>query len=244
MADLPTVNPLVATLPAVPATVPTSQLPERMELFVQELLQHGNVPDAYMRAYPRAGSREAAWANGSRLRARQDVQARIRELQAAAAERALIKPAVLLMELYELATADPAEVSRVIIEPCPACWSDEALAAAGDRWLAGEADPPDSSSPQPHCKACKGRGIARVVFTPTDQLRGAARRLYQGAKVKSDGSVEVQVVDQLAARKELHALLGLHVSRSINANINVPVALPEHVTATDALAFLKSLTPS
>lgn len=249
MTDAPTVNPTVTAVAtrsaSTPAALPPSKLSEKHEHFCLELMEHGNVGDAYAAAYPRCGSRAAAWAHGCRLRARQDVQERLRELKALAAERALIKPAMLLYELYELATADPAELSRVVIDPCPTCWPDDVLGVAADRWLAGDGELPDSSVPQADCRACRGRGISRVVHTPTAELRGAARRLFAGAKTKSDGSVEVMVVDQLAARRELHALLGLHVNRSINANITVPVKpLPDNLSVADALRMLESIAPA
>jgi hypothetical protein len=224
-----------------PVIAPPSRISEKHELFCLELAAHGNVGDAYMAVYPRAGSRRAAWANGCRLRARQDVQGRLRELKAAAAAVALIEPAVLLQELYEIATCDPADVCRVEILPCDRCWPDDALGAAMDRWIASDGDPPDSSAPEPTCKCCRGRGIPHVAITPTDALRGPARRLYQGAKVKSDGSVEVHLADQLAARKELHMLLGMavHKSESKNLNINATVPTPA-VSVEDALAAWKA----
>lgn len=225
-----------------PATAPPSKLSEKHELFCLELIEHGNVGDAYMAVYPRAGSRKAAWANGCRLRARGDIQARLAELKAAAAAQALIEPAVLLQELYELATADPAELSRVIREPCSNCWPDDALAAAAGRWIAGQGDPPDSSAPQSDCKVCRGHGVSRVVHTPTEELSGPARRLFAGAKTKSDGSVEVAIVDQLAARKELHELLGLkvHRSESKNLNLNATVPTPQNVSPEDVLELWKA----
>jgi hypothetical protein len=62
--------------------------------------------------------------------------------------------------------------------------------------------------------------------------------------MKSDGSVEVLMHDQLAASVELHKLLGMHVSRSVNANVNVNVPAPKQLTAAEALAYIKSLTPA
>lgn len=224
-----------------PAAAPASRLSEKHELFCLELMAHGNVGDAYMAVYPNAGSRKAAWAHGCRLRARGDIQARLAELKAAAAAHALIEPAVLLQELYEIATCDPADVCRVEILPCASCWPDDALGAAMDRWIAGNGDPPDSSAPQSDCKACRGRGVPHVAITPTDALRGPARRLYQGAKVKSDGSVEVHLADQLAARKELHMLLGMAVHKSESRNLNLHATVPAPaVTVEDALAAWKA----
>lgn len=216
MTDNTIVNPLV---------VPRTQLSDKHERFCAELMSNGgHLVDAYRAVYPNFGSTAAAHANACRLRARQDVRERLDELTRLAAQHAVIDRAVLLQELYETATADPSEISRVVTEPCSKCWSDDlAFAAAADRAIAAGTGWPDPNTPQSGCPTCRGHGVQRVVITPTHELRGAARRLYQGARQRADGSIEVFTVDTLAARKELHALLGLHVSRSVNTNLNVTV---------------------
>lgn len=202
-------------------TLVPSKLSDKHERFCQELMRNGgNLSDAYRAIYPNAGSQQAVWSHATRLRGRSDVTERIAELTAAAAERALIKPTELLQELIEMVRADPAELSRVVVEPCPACWTHEAVASALDAAAAG-ADMPDVEAPRADCKPCKGRGSPRVVITPTHELRGSARRLFQSARQRADGSIEINVIDQGAMRKELHALLGMHVSRSVNTNLNV-----------------------
>jgi phage terminase small subunit len=235
---------LPATIDASPpAVIPPTELSERHERFVQELLTRDNMADAYLAVYPKV-RREVAWVNGCRLRARSDVQKRLRLLQAVAAERALVKPERLIEELHEIATADPAELSRVVVFPCADCWTDLAFGEAIDRAIAAGADMPDEHKPRSDCTRCQGLGDRRIVLTPTHELRGAARRLYRGARMKSDGSIEVLLFDQLAARVEMHKLLGMHVSRSVSANINVPVAPSKELTAAEALAYIKSLTPA
>jgi len=227
----------------LPAVIPPTKLQPSHEAFVQALLaMGGNLSDAYRSVYPNAGSREAVWAHASRLRARQDVQDRLRELQALAAERALVRPTELLQQLYEIAVvADPAEISRVVSEPCAACWPDEQLALAADRAAQGQGDWPDAEAPRAGCASCRGRGVQRVVITPTHELRGPARRLYQGARQKADGSIEVDRIDQAAMRVELHTLLGMRVSKSENVNLNATVPVPRNVSAADVLdAFHKS----
>lgn len=186
-------------------------------------------------------SPDVLWAAATRLRARGDVKERIAELTAIAAAKAVISREVLLRELHEIATTDASAVSRVVIDPCPMCWPDDALGAAVDRWVAGQDDAPDIERPRPGCKSCRGRGITQVVHTPTADLSEAARRLYAGAKTKSDGSVEVAIVDQLAARNMLHELLGLKIHRSESKNLNINATVPAPaVTAEDALAAWKA----
>jgi len=161
------------------------------------------------------------------------VQGRIRELQAIAAEKATINRAALVQELFELATCDASELSRIVTEPCPTCWDDATLAAAVDR-AAASAPFPDREAPRSDCPKCRGQGVQRVVYTPTAELSGAARRLYQSARTKG-GSIELTTIDQLAVRRELHELLGMKVSRQENLNISATVPAPKDVSVADVL---------
>jgi phage terminase small subunit len=230
-----------AYIPARVGSTPASQLSDRHELFVQELMRNGCcLVDAYKAVYPKHGTETAAFNNACRLRARQDVRERISELTRLAAQVAVIDRAVLLQELHEVATADPAEISRIVTTACASCWSDPLAVAA----VLDLGEIPDTDAPRGACEACRGRGVQRVIHTDTASLRGPARRLYQGAKVKSDGSIEVQIVDQLAARKELHALLGMRVERSVSLNLNADIKpLKRGMTVEEALAIMEEVAP-
>jgi phage terminase small subunit len=231
--------PLTQPAVSVPATIPLSQLSEKHELFVQELMKNGGrLYDAYRVVYPNAGALHAIKANAARLRARRDVNERIDQLTRIAAQTAVIDRSVLLQQLYELVQANPAELVNVVTESCPQCWTPELLAAAIDR---GEI--PDPDEPRKDCTHCKGRGLQRLHVTDTAELSDAARLLYQGAEYKPDGSIKVHIADRLVARRELHELLGLKVSRSEskNLNINVSVPAPAKVSAEDVLAEYRAL---
>lgn len=213
--------------------VPPTKLSDRHELFVQELMRGASLMDAYRAVYPKCVSREAVRINAMRLRARSDVQERMAELTRIAAQAAVIDRGVLMAQLYELATAPADELVSVVTEACPLCWPTEALAAAIDR---GEM--PDPDSPNKGCAACKGRGVKRLHIADTHELSAAARRLFAGAEYKPDGSIKVHIADQIAARRELHELLGMKVSRSEsrNLNINATVAAPTVASVDDVLA--------
>jgi phage terminase small subunit len=224
----------------VTALTPSTQLLDKHEQFVQALLSNGgHLVDAYRAVYPNAGSQAAAYANACRLRARQDVRERLDALTRLAAQHAVIDASVLLQELHQLATCDASEISRVVTEPCGQCWEDGmVMAIAMDKAVADGTDL-DFEAPRAGCPGCRGRGVQRVQITDTDQLSGAARRLYQGAKTKPDGSIEVSTIDQLAARRELHELLGLKVSRSESKNLNINATVPAPADMTpDALLQL------
>lgn len=225
----------------MPAAVPASPLSDKHERFVQALMRNGgNAYYAYREVYPNAGSLQAVMANASRLRARQDVAERIEVLTRLAAERAVIDRKTLLQQLYALTQADPASLSSVVTEPCRDCWDDPTAAAAAlDR---GEL--PNIEAPRSDCPTCRGRGVQRVRIADTHTLSGPARLLYQGARQKSDGSIEIDRVDQLAARRELHELLGMKVSRSESKNLNVNIAAsaPADLSAEDILAAYHRLS--
>jgi hypothetical protein len=230
----------------VPAVIPTSQLSDKHEAFVQELMRNGGrLCDAYRAVYPNAGSRNAVLAHSTRLRARRDVSERIDELTRLAAQTAVIDASVLLQELYEICTASPEEIVRVVVRPCSSCWPADGLALAA---VLDRGETPDSDAPRDDCAACRGRGIQDVHITDTSKLSGPARRLYQGAEVTSSGAIKVRMIDQLAARKELAELLGMKVSRSesksLNVNMNVPASTA--VSAEDVLRefhALRDVTP-
>ena len=225
--------------PELPAT--SSNLSDKHELFVQELMRNGCcLVDAYKHVYPKYGTETAAFNNACRLRARQDVSQRISELTRLAAQAAVIDRAVLLSELYEVATADPSEISRIVTEPCASCWSDPMTVAA----VIDLGEVPATDAPRPGCEACRGRGVQRVIHTDTANLRGPARRLYAGARQRADGSIELHQVDQLAARKELHSLLGMRVERSVNLNLNADIKpLKRGMSVDEALAIMQEIAP-
>jgi phage terminase small subunit len=226
---------------ALPAAVPSSQLSDKHEAFVTELMRNGGrLVDAYRAVYPNAGSMHAIKAHSARLRARRDVSERIDALTRIAAQAAVIDRSVLLADLYALATASPDELVSVVTLACDVCWPDDGVAIAA---VFDSGDVPDTDGPRKGCPRCKGRGVKRLHVADTAELSSAARLLYQGAEYKPDGSIKVHVADRLAARKELHELLGLKVSRSEskNLNVNMNVPAPADLSAEDLLAQYKAL---
>jgi hypothetical protein len=236
-------NPVQTDLP-----VPVSTLSDKHERFVQEYVSNGgNLSEAYRAVYPACTDREAVWSAACRLRARADVRARIADIVATAAERALVKPEQLMRELQEIVDADATELSRVVACACPDCWPDAVYAAAYGACLAartrGEtASEPDVSQPRPGCPAHPRKHRA-VIYTPTDQLSGPVRRLIRTVRAKGD-DIDVQVIDQFAARQELHTLRKMRVTQTVSASLNVNVPIPDSVAPADALAFLKTLVPA
>lgn len=213
----------------------------KQESFAQAYAAHGNATRAYRESFECAAMKPAVVRQRAYELAHDPaVAARIRELYAQAAEGTTISARARMVRLQEICEADPGEIARVVTEPCRECWADDlVLAAALDRGLI-----PDTDAPREDCPACHAHGLQRVIVTPTDQLSPSARRLLKGVRQKADGAIEVQMHDQLAASDQLNRMAGVYVDKSVSINANVNIPVPDKVTAADALAFLKSLTPS
>lgn len=84
--------------------------------------------------------------------------------------------------------------------------------------------------PAPMCPSCMGAGTLHVVIADTTKLSPAGSKLYKGIRVKGDGSVEVLMHDQVAARDQLHRLLGAYKD---TLAVNAPPAPETGKTAGD-----------
>lgn len=214
----------------------------RHEQFAQLVAAGSSYKGAYETVFPDARYLRNA---SSRLAAQLDVQARVRELTRAAAEGAMPAIRERIAALLDIASADPGELCRVVHDVCGECWTDEALATAYDDAAATNGPAPDPSRPRPSCERCGGRGVRHVELTPTDELSGPARRLFKGARQKTDGSIEVQMHDALAATRLLAELSGWLVNQNLNLNANAALpAAPAAASVQDVLAAYKSMRSS
>lgn len=64
--------------------------------------------------------------------------------------------------------------------------------------------------PNPACPHCYGEGYRRETVGDTTKLSPKARKLYKGAKVKADGSIEILMHDQVQARDMVIKMLGAY----------------------------------
>jgi len=78
----------------------------------------------------------------------------------------------------------------------------------------------------PACPRCYGEGHAHVHVADTTKLRGAARKLYAGAKQNQFGVIEVKMHDQGKAREMLANCLGALKSAGIGGGILTPEVAP------------------
>lgn len=229
----------------VPATIDAGALTNsRWELFAQNVVAGHSYANSYRDAGYGDLQPTTLWANASRLAAMPIVQARIRALREAAAERAVISVASRMAWLDSAASADMYELERVVACPCPHCWPDDAtLAVATQRYLdaLGTSEPlppPDITAPRVDCF----RGPHRAIeTTPTAELSGNARAAYRGARYRADGTIEVLTEDRTTCIDLLNKMQGVYVTRTENKNfnINASVLTDEHTTPDALLASYK-----
>ena len=181
-------------------------------------------------------SPDSARTIASQLLAREDVQAMIRERQAAVLQEFDEQAKWFRDRLMGMAGADAREVSELHLVACRYCWGDnhryhrrshERENAYLD-WLKDEADkakldpaPPPvpfdelggvgyttNRDPHPACPACDGRGERLPVFKDTRDLSPEGRMIFAGVKVTQHG-LEVKTHDQRAALIDLGKHLGM-----------------------------------
>lgn len=116
------------------------------------------------------------------------VQEREEELAAAAA----LTPEWLISQYIKIAMADPAELVKVTVHRCVACWPAGLTIA----------------EPNPLCAVCAGAGERFVDITPTNKLSANGRALYLGAIQTKDG-IKILMEDRSKAREMLAKILGI-----------------------------------
>ncbi len=214
-----------------PASRPQRLLLPRQERFAQLLAAGGDAVRAYEITHRRKGntSRHGMRSNAHRLAHLPKIAARVRELQAATAQDAVVAVKARAAWLQSICEADPREIVRIVTEPCANCW------------------PPDlnEAQPNPSCRKCRGEGTQRVVLTPSDELSPAGRALLKSIRQKADGSIEVKLHDQLAAIDLLNKMQGAYVDRSVTLNLNADIKpLKRGMTVEEALALMESIAPT
>lgn len=221
------------------------------EEFAQACVRLNNNSQAYREVFGATGSSRTVWVDACHMANRIDVGRRIDWLRAASLERAQISVVSLMHDLYDIATADPAELTRMLVVNCRHChgvkfgfqWidTDEFVGACElverTNMLTPKSPQPlptcdggfghdTHADPHPMCPHCLGLGRREVLVADTTNLSGKARKLYKGAKVKADGSIEILMHDQVAARDQLHKLAGAYKTDSNGGALTPPMPQP------------------
>jgi len=227
-------------------------LTPQQEAFAQGCIELANQSAAYRRAYDvKANTKWTTIAtDASRLALDPEVAARIRELQDAAAARTAIPTAAQrIQEMREVEQANPDEIIGIRWVNCRYCrgidhkfqWRDDMdYAAACDAALApgGRGKLPSMDGgfgfngtlePVNDCPVCWGVGEQRSYVADTSKLSRGAARLYRGAKIKADGSIEILLADKSKYTDMLNRIQGIYK----DATAAMP---PQANTATQAAA--------
>lgn len=205
--------------------------------FCQEYLADFNGPRAYLAVYKEA-TYETARSESSRLLADARIQ---REVQCLMDERAKVTGITaqrILLEMFQLAMADPRELVEVRIGCCRHCWglyyqhqyTEAELERAEHEHIQAEAkrrkaeredfEPKPfhakgggglerNPQPNPECPECGGDGQERSVLKDTRNLSPGAARLFGGVKIDKQGKAMVLVRDQVQALMKVGEHLGL-----------------------------------
>lgn len=201
-------------------------LTHKQEKFAQMVVATGNQSEAYRRAYAVRASTEPEQVTkeASALMQHPGVAGRVKELQAAAANVAVMTAADVLSQWIQLATANPADLVQHHVTCCRHCygvsfayqWRPTEYAEACDKALRDETELPDclgdwfdgTLPPHPKCPECDGLGIEEVRIKDTRELTGSARLLYGGVK-KTRNGIEVIMRDQDGALEKIAKHLGM-----------------------------------
>lgn len=212
--------------------------------------------DAYEKAYPKA-SRKSCGSAAASLLAEPRIRAAVEKMQAEKREQHAMKATDVLHHIFELATADPRELTEVWIGACRYCHGEEhrfqRKQAEFDRDFKDHISnkklkDPDGlnfdhaggigylmrKDPHPDCPNCEGLGQRHEVLKDTRLLSPAAARLYAGVKVGKDGSIEIKTRSQDKALELAGRTLGLFRDQVDVGGQRGPGAVPVPVVAFQA----------
>ena len=200
---------------------------DKQAAFVREYVKDWNATQAAIRA---GYSEATAGVIGCENLQKPNVRAAITRRQAEVAAIAEVDAALVVRELYDIATADPRELMAVYRDSCRHCygiehlyqWTPAEYAAAFDKAMKENKPAPElqggigyKATLDPHfdCPECHGRGVETVLVTDTRKLTGKAAKLYAGAQQTKEG-VKALGRDQNAALMALGRYLGMFTDKT------------------------------
>lgn len=208
-------------------------LTPQQEIFAQAVVSLNNQAAAYRAAYTVGNATKwtTVSSEASRLVADPEVGRRIQELRdIAAASVCLPTAAQRIAEMREVEQSNPDEIIGIRWVNCRHCrgvghgfqWRDDVeYAAACDVALApgGRGKLPSmdggfgfngTMEPVSDCPVCWGVGDQRPFVADTSKLSRGAARLYRGAKIKADGSIEILLADKSKYTDMLNRIQGIY----------------------------------
>ena len=218
--------PPCAIPPESPPVDAESSLRRKQVSFVREYVKDWNATQAAIRA---GYSEASAGVIGCENLLKPNIKAAIERRQSEIAALAEVDAALVVRELYDIATADPRELVSVYRDSCRYChgidhqyqWTPAEYAAAFDKAMKEAKAAPElqggigykaALDPHADCPECQGRGVETLVVSDTRKLTGKAAKLYAGAQQTKDG-VRSLARDQNAALMALGRYLGMFSDR-------------------------------
>ena len=196
-----------------------------MQRFVDEYLIDLNGTQAAIRA---GYSATTAQEQSSRLLSNVKVQQAVSAARKAQQERTQVEADKVVLEAWNIMTADPRELVQVKVGCCRNCYGEGhkyqrtvgEMNRDREQWAEKGNAPSDFDvkggigfnpllHPSPTCPECGGDGQSRVVLCDTRSLSPAAISLYAGAKQTKEG-IEVKMHDKGAALEKVFKHLGLY----------------------------------
>jgi phage terminase small subunit len=178
------------------------ELSPKRAAFVREFcVDHNGTQSAIRAGYSEATADEQA----SRLLANVKVRKAIAERMRAAAAAAGVDAALVISELFDLATADARELMQLVVRPCALCWPDGLTLEDPNPLCAAPIVTKDGTN----MGGYGGVGVQSVKLTPTKKLSRQAAKLISSIKQKKDGSVEIEMRSQDRALELLGRVCGV-----------------------------------
>jgi len=201
------------------------ELTPRQSRFVDEYLKDLSATQAAIRAgYSKKTAGRTGHENLKKPEIAREIQARMNDR----AKRTHITAEKVLERWWEIATADPAEITQVRRGCCRHChgedhqfqWKNEEEFARAMASAEFGKEPSDAGGygfrdfnlPHPGCPECGGEGVPRVYAEDTRNLAGSAKLLFAGVKQTKDG-LEVKMHDQAKALENVARHLGMFTDR-------------------------------
>ena len=222
---------------------------DRQVLFTLEYCKDFNATQAAIRAgYAERSAAEI----GCELLRKPQIRTAVDRRLAALAAAAEVDGAMVISELYQVATADVRELTRIETDCCRHCygiehkyhWTEPEYRRALSAALKAGKPAPDMEGgfgfdprqePAESCPDCFGRGVERVAVTPSCKLSPQAAKLLASVKQTKDG-IELKTHDKMAALQLLGRVTGIFVDRQEISGANGGPLQLQPVQPLDALS--------
>lgn len=199
--------------------------------FIEHYMKTRQASESYLAAGYSDHGKQKNTVKASELLRRPRIAEEILKRDLERKKRTGITEDVVVRRLWQIATADPANIVRVKVSNCRHCWGSEFKYQYTDQeWEAQveEAErldlpePPKAGGvgftlnrpPHPDCPSCGGVGKSKLIVADTNSLDPQSRLLYAGAEPGRYG-IKVKMHDQMQALVKVAEHLGMFESKTV-----------------------------